>query len=258
MSSLRGYLDALSFKNFMPEGKLHHFLDRFGKPGGGLADAGILTHRMGLYPGDYLAEWLGPILHDQLGVRTFADLKIEQADDPGMSLPADRGTDWSCTPRTSPGANWSTSPGTTTTTGVIRDTQDVVAAVRASMSIPFFFEPVTFTALPAEVDIPTPGGGVIRTHYDGGAVTWVDGGMLRNFPIDAFARVDGEPPALADHRHQIVVAPDDVPGRSFRHQRIRGGQGVPAHHDERVGRLQRRRLDGGPDHLRGQRRDHGH
>ncbi len=51
MSSLRGYLDALSFRNFMPEGKLHHFLDRFGKPGGAVADAGILAHRMGLYSG---------------------------------------------------------------------------------------------------------------------------------------------------------------------------------------------------------------
>jgi len=62
------------------------------------------------------------------------------------------------------------------------------------MSIPFFFEPVTFEALPADVDIPLPGGGTIATHYDGGTVTWVDGGMLRNFPIDAFVRVDGAPP----------------------------------------------------------------
>jgi len=44
------------------------------------------------------------------------------------------------------------------------------------------------------VDVPQPGGGVITTHYDAGTVTWVDGGMLRNFPIDAFARIDGAPP----------------------------------------------------------------
>jgi NTE family protein len=44
------------------------------------------------------------------------------------------------------------------------------------------------------VDIPLPGGGSITTHYEPGTVTWVDGGMLRNFPIDAFARVDGAPP----------------------------------------------------------------
>jgi predicted acylesterase/phospholipase RssA len=68
MSSLKGYLDGLSFKKFMPEGKVHLFLDHhLGKAGGVLSDAEILSHRMGLYPGDYLAEWLGPILHDDLG-----------------------------------------------------------------------------------------------------------------------------------------------------------------------------------------------
>jgi NTE family protein len=78
--------------------------------------------------------------------------------------------------------------------GQDRDTQDVVSAVRASMSIPFFFEPVRFTALPAAVDVPQPGGGTVTTRYEGGTVTWVDGGMLRNFPINAFQRQDGAPP----------------------------------------------------------------
>ena len=91
MSSLKGYLDGLSFKKFMPEGKIHLFLDHhLGKAGGALSDAGILSHRMGLYPGDYLAEWLTPILQDDLGVRTFADLKITLEEDPGMSLPESR------------------------------------------------------------------------------------------------------------------------------------------------------------------------
>jgi NTE family protein len=44
------------------------------------------------------------------------------------------------------------------------------------------------------VDVPKAGGGTIGTHYDAGTVTWVDGGMLRNFPIDAFARSDGGKP----------------------------------------------------------------
>ena len=51
-----------------------------------VADAAALMTRMGLYSGDYLAEWLRPILTD-LGVSTFADLRI--TDDPGMSLPED-------------------------------------------------------------------------------------------------------------------------------------------------------------------------
>jgi NTE family protein len=50
----------------------------------------------------------------------------------------------------------------------------VVDAVRASMSIPFFFRPVSF---------PT----------SAGQVTWVDGGMLSNFPITVFDRTDAKP-----------------------------------------------------------------
>lgn len=78
--------------------------------------------------------------------------------------------------------------------GLDRDAEEVVRAVRASMSIPFFFEPVTVQANPADVTIPGPGNTSTVEHYDGGSVNWVDGGMLANFPIDAFARVDGQPP----------------------------------------------------------------
>lgn len=70
----------------------------------------------------------------------------------------------------------------------------MVGAVRASMSIPFFFEPVTVQTNEASVDVAMPDGSVIRQHYDAGTVTWTDGGMLRNFPIDAFDRIDGNPP----------------------------------------------------------------
>jgi len=195
MSSLKGYLDSLAFANFMPEGKIHHFLDHhLGKAGGEMADAEILCHRMGLYPGGYLAEWLAPILHDDLGVHTFADLKIEPADDPGMSLPEARRYRLVVHTSDVTRGELVQLPWDYNYYGHDRDAGDVVSAVRASMSIPFFFEPVTFDALAADVDIPEPGGGVIRTHYAAGTVTWVDGGMLRNFPIDAFARIDGAPP----------------------------------------------------------------
>jgi predicted acylesterase/phospholipase RssA len=61
------------------------------------------------------------------------------------------------------------------------------------MSIPFFFEPVKIEANEASIDVAMPDGSVIRQHYDAGTVTWTDGGMLRNFPIGAFDRVDGQP-----------------------------------------------------------------
>lgn len=49
-------------------------------------------------------------------------------------------------------------------------------AVRASMSIPFFYEPVR---LPGQ---------------DGKKITLVDGGMLSNLPVAVFDRKDGRPP----------------------------------------------------------------
>jgi NTE family protein len=59
--------------------------------------------------------------------------------------------------------------------GRTADDERVVDAVRASMSIPFFFRPV---------DVDT----------GNGTVTWVDGGLLSNFPITVFDRTDGKPP----------------------------------------------------------------
>jgi NTE family protein len=54
--------------------------------------------------------------------------------------------------------------------------QRVVDAVRASISIPFFYEPVTVESA------------------EGTTSTLVDGGVLSNFPIDVFDRTDGLPP----------------------------------------------------------------
>ncbi len=195
MTSLKGYLDNLSFTEFMqPKGKLHEFMDHhFGNAGEKLSDAAVLAHQMGVYDGDFLGTWLDPIMHD-LGVHTFADLKITMEDDPGMSLPVSRRYGLVVHTSDITRGQLVRLPWDYDFYGQNRDEQDVVHAVRASMSIPFFFEPVTFTSLPADVDVPRPGGGSIRAHYDGGTVTWVDGGMLRNFPINAFARVDGGPP----------------------------------------------------------------
>ena len=144
---------------------------------------------MGLYSGDYLEEWLTPRLAG-LGIRTFADLRLP-GDDPGKSLPP--GHDYRLLVHTSDitRAELVRLPWDYPIYGWKPDEKDVVEAVRASMSIPFFFDPVTFTARTADIDVPTPDGGSVRQHFEGGTVTWVDGGMLRNFPIDAFDRADG-------------------------------------------------------------------
>jgi NTE family protein len=192
MTALRTYLGQLQFTNFMPEGKIHQFFDHQGGLAQRAADAAILTHRTGLYPGTYLAQWLQPIL-DELGVRTFADLKIDQTDDPGMSLPPDRRYRLVVHVSDITRGELVQLPWDYGYYGLPADKQEVVGAIRASMSIPFFFEPVTIEANEADIDVAMPDGSVIRQHYDAGTVTWTDGGMLRNFPIGAFDRVDGQP-----------------------------------------------------------------
>ena len=192
MPALRTYLGHLEFAKFMPESALHRWFDHRGGALEMIDDAAILTQRIGLYTGDYLAVWLQPIL-DELGVRTFADLKITQSEDPGMSLPPNKRYRLVVHTSDVTRGELAQLPWDYAYYGLPADEQEVVKAVRASMSIPFFFEPVTVDANEAEVDVARPDGSVVRQRYAAGSVTWTDGGMLRNFPIGAFDRVDGQP-----------------------------------------------------------------
>lgn len=193
MTDLRRYLGSLDFAKFMPEGVIHRFLDHEGgRVGSVVADAAILSHNMGIYSGDYLRKWLEPILIGDLGISTFGDLGLEPQDHP-ESLPA--GHAYRLLVHTSDITRGELArlPWDYDVYGVTASEQDVIEAVRASMSIPFFFEPVTFDAQKTTVTIPAPGGKTVDQRFEGGTVTWVDGGMLRNFPIDAFDRIDGPP-----------------------------------------------------------------
>lgn len=142
-------------------------LERVGGVAGQALDG--LIHE-GAYTGDYLYDWLGPILAG-VGVTTFRDLRIEDA---GMSLRDYQrysvvlhATDVSrhCLVRL---------PWDYDEYGLAADDQWVVDAVRASMSAPYFFRPVDVTT------------------GSGHRVTWVDGGLLSNFPITVFDRTDGQ------------------------------------------------------------------
>jgi NTE family protein len=140
----------------------------------GIIGQGIhVLFESGAYKGDYLREWLGALLGDH-AVHTFADLHV---DDPNSSLPPGRryrlvvnASDVSqgCLRRF---------PWDYDQYKCVADEVAVVDAVRASMSIPFFYRPVKLE------------------HRDSGEKSWlVDGGMLSNFPVDVFDRTDGKPP----------------------------------------------------------------
>jgi NTE family protein len=70
--------------------------------------------------------------------------------------------------------------------------------VRASMSIPFFFEPVTIGSIPNKGKRQDPAW-VEHCRYNGPVperISFVDGGLLSNFPINVFHRSDGGVPRM--------------------------------------------------------------
>ena len=175
VDKLQGYLQEVKFEQFMATSHLRAAL-------GGLGDAEHLLLHMGLYDGDYLLDWLGGVLSD-IGITHFGDLRLD-----------DSGADQTWTARQRYSLVVHTSditrgklvrlPWDYVNYGLDADHQRIVDAVRASMSIPFFFEPVRIRA----AAVTTDGADVAAPA---GRVTWVDGGLLDNFPVDVFDRADG-------------------------------------------------------------------
>jgi NTE family protein len=146
------------------------FPGRYLGPLGFLSDGLSVLLESGAYEGDYLRRWLGGVLGD-LGVRTFGDLRIEDPDDDGSIRHRYRLT---VTATDLSRKRLVYLPWDYDVYGRDPDEQEVVDAVRASLSIPFFFEPVTLT-------------GPLGTS------TLVDGGLVSNYPISMFDREDGLP-----------------------------------------------------------------
>ncbi|HWS44793.1 MAG TPA: patatin-like phospholipase family protein [Acidimicrobiia bacterium] len=182
VDDLMPVMRALDYKDFRDETPLDHL----GPPG----KAAELLLGRGIYKGDFLVHWLSDQL-GRVGVETFGDLRITDADDPGSSLAPDQrfrlvvmASDiskgqlvrlpWDCRDHY----------------GIDPDRLRIVDAVRASMSIPFFFHPASLTC------------------GDKSKVTLVDGGMLSNFPIDCFNRTDGKPARWPTFGVKLSAKPD--------------------------------------------------
>lgn len=133
----------------------------------------VLTND-GMYEGRYLLDWLTGVLAD-LGVRSFGDLRLPA--DPGSDLPGERRFGLVVIASDVSRQRMVRLPWDYADYGLDPDDQPVALAVRASASIPFFFEPVTMKLGPGR-----------------GAGTLVDGGVLSNFPITIFDREDGVSP----------------------------------------------------------------
>jgi NTE family protein len=186
LHELVGVMNSVEYPRFA-DGPLFERLT--GRVGEGVE----LLLRDGAHSGRYLVDWLDAELA-KVGVRTFADLAV---DDPGSSLAEYQAyslvvhvTDLSR--RALVRLPWDYSQY-----GKVADEQRVVDAVRASMSIPFYFRPV-------------------QVATGTGTVTWVDGGLLANFPITVFDRTDGKPPRWPTWGIRLSGQPAPEPDRPVR------------------------------------------
>jgi len=128
----------------------------------------------GIYRGDYAHRFVSEQLNT-LGVTTFGDLRLD--DD---QLPEERRYRLVVTAADVTTGQLVRLPWDYRRVyGLDPDKQPVADAVRASMSIPFIFRPVTLTSTA------------------GLKSTLVDGGLLSNYPIDSLDRLDGKRPRWA-------------------------------------------------------------
>jgi NTE family protein len=144
-------------------------LARFGLPGQLLS----LATRSGIHQGDELTSWLRARLAEH-EVRTFADLR---GTDPGTSLPPEQDVRLVVLASDLSHGVLRRLPWDYGRYGRRGDEVEVADAVRASMSIPYFYRPVK-----------------LRDHVADEDAWLVDGGMLSNFPVAIFDRRDGRRP----------------------------------------------------------------
>ncbi|MGH7196543.1 MAG: patatin-like phospholipase family protein [Candidatus Saccharimonadales bacterium] len=159
VSALEKLMSDIRYGEFRDEG----FLDRLGFIGKGLS----LVFEKGVYEGEALREWLKDQLA-QAGVHTFGDLKVEE--DWCQQVPAEQRYRLVVIVADVSRGRLVRLPWDYKDYGLDPDSQSVADAVRASMSIPFFYEPVR-----------------MKGNY------LVDGGILSNFPIDLFDSTPDHP-----------------------------------------------------------------
>ena len=148
----------------------------------------LLVHD-GLYRGQYLEDFLTGALGD-LGVQTFADLRIPDDDPAAEGLRPERRSRLVVTVSDLSRSRLARLPWDLPDYGAAD--LPVARAVRASAAIPFFFRPVRQ---------PTPTG----------EATWVDGALLSNFPVELFDRTDSADPRWPTFGVRLTTRPPTPP-----------------------------------------------
>ncbi len=153
-------LEQLDYNKFKDEG----LLDKFGFPGKTIS----LCFEYGIYEGKYFEKWLENLLQIK-GKKTFGDIKTDYPEEKYKYKLQVIATDIS-------DRRLLVLPGDLKDFGYDPDRFSISRAVRMSMSIPFFFEPVKLQDSSG------------RTHFI------VDGGVLSNYPIWLLDDGTSDPP----------------------------------------------------------------
>ncbi len=165
---LRGLLDDLDFKRISDRRGLG------GLPGMFVPSALFsLSRAGGVFEGSYLRDWIHRQLKDVCGIEYFGQLRRSDSD----ATRPEQCYKLMVTATDITRGELIRLPWDYGNYGLAPDDQLVADAVRASMSIPLYFEPVR-----------------LRDAKSGQTSTLVDGGVLSNFPVDAFDRTDGAEP----------------------------------------------------------------
>ena len=173
----------LDLRELVPPGPL----DDLGRVGLGLRGLSVLLE-LGIHDHRPMQAWLREQLA-ALGVETFGDLRRDVAGDDSSGRRQYRlvlaAADITRNRRVE-------LPWDYADYGLDPDAQPVVDAVAASAAIPLVFEPVR---------LPFPG--------DADTAVLVDGGLLSNFPIGVFDRMDGRPPRWPTIGVKLSSRPED-------------------------------------------------
>lgn len=146
----------------------------------------LLGSNDGICAGRFIHRWITEMLAAH-GVRTFADIAL-----PDPRLPPNERYKLVVTCADLTHGRLVRLPWDYHLYGLDPDEQPVADAVRASMSVPLLFQPVTLT---------DP-----RTGQES---TLVDGGIVSNFPLDSLDRTDGRTPRWPTFGVTIIP---DLPG----------------------------------------------
>ena len=153
-----------------------------------MGKAVALLSGQGIYEGQYLKDWLGERL-GELGVSTFADLRYDDPQRPPAPEHAYRLVVMTCDLCQ---GRLRRLPWEYGCYGLPPAGQPVVDAVRASMSIPFFYKPARLT------------------DADGQDCWLIDGSMLSRLPVDAFDAPPGLEPRWPTFGIKLSAAPGTV------------------------------------------------